>query len=68
MRIVKGCYLIIYFFKNIVCIINITVNIKVEESIVKRVSYLDYQIAKAIYKNVILVSASDNEALIFIYK
>lgn len=34
----------------------------------KRVSYLDYQVAKAIYKNVILISASDNEALIFIKK
>lgn len=34
----------------------------------KRVSYLEYQVAKAIYRNVILVSACDNEALIFIRK
>lgn len=34
----------------------------------KRVSYIDYQVAKAIYKKVVLISASDNEALIFIYK
>ncbi len=36
--------------------------------IMKRVSYLEYQVAKVIYKDVILVSACDNEALIFIYK
>ena len=34
----------------------------------KRVSYLQYQVAKVIYRNVILVSACDNEALIFIRK
>lgn len=34
----------------------------------KRVSYLEYQVAKAIYRKVILISASDDEALIFIYK
>lgn len=34
----------------------------------KRVSYLGYQVAKAIYRKVILISASDKEALIFIYK
>ena len=32
----------------------------------KRVSFKQYQILKAIYENVIVVSASDNEALIFI--
>ena len=31
----------------------------------KRVSFKQYQILKAIYENVIVVSASDNEALIF---
>ena len=34
----------------------------------KRVSYLGYQVAKVIYRNVVLISASDKEALIFIYK
>lgn len=34
----------------------------------KRVSFKEYQILKIIYKNVIVVSASDNEALIFIRK
>lgn len=34
----------------------------------KRVSFKQYQILKAIYENVIVVSASDNEALIFIRK
>lgn len=34
----------------------------------KRVSYLGYQVAKAIYNKVVLISACDNEALIFIYK
>ena len=37
-------------------------------SIMKRVSYLGYQVAKAIYRKVVLISASDKEALIFIYK
>ena len=34
----------------------------------KRVSFREYQVLKVIYKNVIVVSASDNEALIFIRK
>lgn len=34
----------------------------------RRVSFKEYQILKIIYKNVIVVSASDNEALIFIRK
>ena len=34
----------------------------------KRVSFKEYQILKIIYNNVIVVSASDNEALIFIRK
>lgn len=34
----------------------------------KRVSFKEYQILKAIFKNIIVVSASDNEALIFIRK
>lgn len=33
----------------------------------KRVSYIEYQAIKAIY-NIIIVSASDKEALIFIRK
>ena len=33
----------------------------------KRVSYIEYQALKAIY-NITIVSASDNEALIFIRK
>ena len=36
--------------------------------IMKRVSFKEYRILKAIYKRVIVVSASDNEALIFIRK
>lgn len=34
----------------------------------KRVSFKEYQILKMIYKNVVVISASDNEALIFIRK
>lgn len=34
----------------------------------KRVSFKEYQILKAIFKNIVVVSASDNEALIFIRK
>ena len=34
----------------------------------KRVTFSQYRILKAIYENVIVVSASDNEALIFIRK
>lgn len=34
----------------------------------KRVSFVEYQIFKIIYRNVTIVSASDNEALIFIQK
>ena len=34
----------------------------------RRVSFKEYQLLKIIYKNVIVVSASDNEALIFIRK
>ncbi len=35
----------------------------------KRVkSYFDYQVLKAIYKTVIIVSVSDSDALIFIKK
>ncbi len=32
----------------------------------KRVSFKQYRILKVIYENVIVISASDNEALIFI--
>ena len=38
-----------------------------EENKVRRVSFEEYQILKAIY-NITIVSASDNEALIFIRK
>ncbi len=34
----------------------------------KRVSFEEYKILKVIYKNVIVISACDNEALIFIKK
>ena len=34
----------------------------------KRVRFFEYQILKVIEKNIIVVSASDNEALIFIQK
>ena len=34
----------------------------------KRVSYIEYQILKVICKKVVVVSASDTEALIFIRK
>lgn len=34
----------------------------------KRVSFKQYRILKVIYENVIIISASDNEALIFIRK
>lgn len=34
----------------------------------RRVSFKEYQILKMIYKNVVVISASDNEALIFIRK
>ena len=34
----------------------------------KRVSFKEYQVLKVICKNVVVVSASDNEALIFIRK
>ena len=33
-----------------------------------RVSFKEYQILKMIYKNVVVISASDDEALIFIRK
>ena len=38
------------------------------ESKMKRVSFEEYKILKVIYKNVIVISACDNEALIFIKK
>lgn len=34
----------------------------------KRVSFEEYQILKILYKNIIVIKASDNEALIFIQK
>ena len=34
----------------------------------RRVSFKEYQILKMIYKNVVVISASDDEALIFIRK
>lgn len=34
----------------------------------RRVSFKEYQVLKAIYKKVFVISASDNEALIFIRK
>jgi hypothetical protein len=34
----------------------------------KRVSFQEYQLLKMIYKNVVVISASDDEALIFIRK
>ena len=34
----------------------------------KLLSFKEYQILKMIYKNVVVISASDNEALIFIRK
>lgn len=34
----------------------------------KRVSFKEYKILKIIYKSITIVSASDNEALIFIRK
>lgn len=34
----------------------------------KRVTYFEYQILKVICKNIIVVSASDNEALILVRK
>ncbi len=38
------------------------------ESKMKRVSFEEYKILKVIYENVIVISACDNEALIFIKK
>lgn len=34
----------------------------------KRVSFEEYQILKILYKNIIVINASDSEALIFIQK
>lgn len=34
----------------------------------RRVSYIEYQVLKVICKKITIVSASDNEALIFIRK
>lgn len=34
----------------------------------RHVSFKEYQILKMIYKNVVVISASDDEALIFIRK
>lgn len=42
-------------------------NKETEVEPMKRVSYIEYQALKAIY-NITIVSASDNEALIFIRK
>lgn len=54
-------------FQTVPSLLNAEGNKEVKKKM-KRVSFKEYQILKIIYKNVIVVSASDNEALIFIRK
>jgi len=54
-------------FQTVSSLLNAEGNKEVTEKM-KRVSFKEYQIIKMIYKDVVVVSASDDEALIFIRK